>query len=70
MMPYDRDDNFPDERLTSKCEACGEYKPDCEDIHVPRIGDVHACSRCRAELAEYDEAADRGDFEFHQDYDQ
>jgi hypothetical protein len=66
-MPYDRDDNFPDERLTSQCDACGEYKPDCEDVTYQGM-DTHACAKCRA--CEDDEAADRGDFEFHRDYDQ
>ena len=60
-------DNFPDERLVSQCDCCGEYKPDCED-RTWRGMDVHACPKCRG--AEEDEAADRGDWKFHQEHDQ
>ncbi len=52
--------------LRSECDACGEMKYDCRDI-VFRGMDVHACPKCRG--CEDDEAADRGDWEFHRDYD-
>jgi hypothetical protein len=67
MMPYDRDDNFPDERLTSQCDCCGEYKPDCEDVTYQGM-DTHACAKCRA--CEDDEAADYADWRYHQEHDQ
>jgi hypothetical protein len=51
----------------SECDACGEYKPDCEDVTYQGI-DTHACAKCRA--CEDDEAADRADWRYHQDHDQ
>jgi len=70
MMPYDRDDNFPDERLTSQCDCCGEYKSDCVDLVWCGM-DVHACPKCRHEEDDANDlAANRGDYEFHRDHDQ
>jgi hypothetical protein len=54
------------EDRASCCDCCGELKTDCRD-QTWRGMDVHICPECRG--ADDDEAADRGDFEFHRDYD-
>jgi hypothetical protein len=32
----------------SECDACGEYKPDCEDVTYQGM-DTHACAQCRGD---------------------
>jgi hypothetical protein len=52
----------------SECECCGELKYGCRDVTWRGL-DTHACPKCLGDLEEGDEAADRGDWEFHRDYD-
>jgi hypothetical protein len=70
-MTYDHwkttEPDLLDDRLVSCCDCCGEYKPGCEDLTWNGM-DVHACPKCRG--GDDDPAADRGDWRFHQGYDQ
>jgi hypothetical protein len=61
--PEQDGDEFP--QHFSQCDCCGEMKPDCEDI-VYQGMDTHACFKCRGNAEDEDEAADRGDHEYHQ----
>jgi hypothetical protein len=51
----------------SECDCCGELKYGCRDVTWRGL-DTHACPKCLNDEDE-DEAADRGDWEFHRDYD-
>jgi hypothetical protein len=57
------------EDFLSQCDCCGELKYGCIDVVAYGL-DTHACPACRGHAEDDDEAADRGDFEFHRDYDQ
>ena len=54
-----------DEERETECDCCGEMKVGCVDIVYSGM-DTHACPKCRDAEEDCDEAADRGDWEFHQ----
>ena len=54
-----------DDEKVSQCEACGELKADCVSTSFHGL-DVYACAACRGAEEERDEAANRGDWEYHQ----
>jgi hypothetical protein len=61
---YDRDVGANITDIERECDICGEMKLDCQEGHWIR-GNGFACPDCQDTMEDDDQAADYGDWAYH-----